>query len=218
MCVEEIGLGKKGRVGGDQWQVTRISHVNNRSLCRVFRRIAAAAKFDIKALRKQRLQLRQIRRCGRRLTLGQQPGQSPFAAAGKRNYATCKACHLFEGDIGIKLLRTVEMRHRHQAAQIIISGIILRIERQPIADELTVTGRTPNGKERPDNGLHALGFRTVLKRHNTVQAVTIAYCNCRKSELFGSITYSLRLNRTFQHRVGREHAQRDEGDISHLLT
>ena len=64
MRVEEIGLSKKGGIGCDQGNITRICKVDERVFCRFFNRVIAPAEFDIQTVGKQRLKTRQVAGCG----------------------------------------------------------------------------------------------------------------------------------------------------------
>ena len=50
MRVEKVGFGKKRRIGRNQRQVVRISHVDQSALCGFLNRITATAELDIQTL------------------------------------------------------------------------------------------------------------------------------------------------------------------------
>ena len=129
MGIEKFGFGEKCGVGGDQRDILRIGHVDQGVLGCVFNRIISSAKFDVKSIRKKDLKIFGIFSRSAILSLGKQSCQCSFAARGQGNQTLGQPGHLFECNVGIMVFRPIKMRHRHQATQIMISKLILRIER-----------------------------------------------------------------------------------------
>ena len=132
MRVVEVGFGETGRIGRDQRQVAGIGKFDQRGLGLALGVIAAARQLDIEAIGEQRFEPLDIMRRGGRLALGEQPRDRPFAARGQRDQPVGAPCERRERDMRLILHRPVEMRRRDQRAEIVVAGLVLRIERQPV--------------------------------------------------------------------------------------
>ena len=113
---------------------------------------------------------------------------------------------LFHRDMCVKIFGAIKMRHGNQSAKIDITAFILGKYWQPVTDELSVRRRPPDPKQRPNDRLHTVRFRAVLKRHNTIKAIAITNGYRGKPKLLRSFANGLRLNRAFQYGVCGIHA------------
>ena len=112
--------------------------------------------------------------------------------------------------------RTIEMGRRHQMAQIVIAGLVLRIEREPVEHGLIAAAARPqNAKHRADDGLDAPGDTAIGKRHAAVQPVAVGHGDGRKAALFGDLAERLGLDCPVEHGVSGKDAQGNERHGQH---
>ena len=124
---------KLAGIGRDQRQVARIGEVDQRGFGRLLDRVAAARQLDIEPVGEQRLRAARHRRS----PLSAWPSANsrasapspPAVSAISPSVAPSSASN---GDMRILLDRPVEMRRRHQRAEIVVAGLVLGIERQPV--------------------------------------------------------------------------------------
>ena len=128
----EIGLGVASGVGRDERQVERISEVDQARLGGLLGRVAAARQLDVQAIGEQRVELVGI---GPRLVvlaIGEQAGERPLPARGQRDQPVGLPGERVERDMRFLVDRAVEVRGGHQAAQIVVAGLVLREQREPV--------------------------------------------------------------------------------------
>ena len=162
-------LGIGGRVGRDERQVARIGQLDQRRLRRLLDRIAAPAELDIEAAREQRFEPlgHRVRRVV--LPLGDAGGRArlrrpPVSAISP----SVRPSSASKRDMRVLLDRPVEMRRRDQRAEIVIAGLVLRVERQPVDQRRLASvrrARPRHAEQRADDRLHALLEAGVGERH-----------------------------------------------------
>ena len=106
------------------------------------------------------------------------------------------------GEIDVRVFgdRTVEMGGGDQLAEVCITGIVLRQERQPIERERARDpGRPSDRQERSDDRLDAFGKTGVAERHRRVKAVAVGKRDCREAQLCRPLGDRLWLHRPFEH-------------------
>ena len=142
------------------------------------------------------------------LAVGKELGQGPFGSRCQGDQAVAARRQRLERNMRLFLRRSIQMRCRHQTAQIVIAHIILRIERKPVICCWRPLWqiRPRHAQERADDRLNP-GFRAGLReRHDAIHAVAIANRRRRKSEFACALGDVLGIDCPFEHRVSREDA------------
>jgi hypothetical protein len=97
-----------------------------------------------------------------------------------------------------------------ERAQIVIAGLVLGIERQPVERKGPVgTAGARERQHRSDDRLDALFQAGVGERHRRVEAVPVGQRHGRKIQPFGMLGDRRRLDRAVQHGVAGEDTKRD---------
>ena len=145
------------------------------------------------------------------LAVGCQLGESALPASRQRDQPYMMRAQQLEGDVRGQLQRPIEMRGRHEFRQIAVAGLVLGQQNQAIDAALPPDRRRARHAERrADDRLHPLGEAGVAERHDAVEPVAVGDRDRRKAELRGALGDRLGLHRPFEHREGREDAQRNE--------
>ncbi len=122
------------------------------------------------------------------------------------------AFEIGQRDVWRKLERPVEMGAADEMAQVGPARGVLRIKRQ-VVDHIALAAR--NAKQGADDRLHPFADARLGKRHRAVKPVAVADGDRRKAALLGQARNGLGIDRPFEHRIARQHAQRDEGGKGH---
>ncbi len=214
----ELALEILGRIGGDQRQVERISEIDQPLLGGLLDGVAAPAELDIEALREQAGEPLGI---GPRLVIlavGEQAGHGALPARGQRDQAVGGAAERREEDVRLFLRRAVEVRLRHQFAEIVVAGFVLGQQHQPVEHPRRADlRRAGDGEQRTDDRLHAFGLGGVGERHGGVEAVAVGQSDGRETEPFGLLGDRLGLNRPFEHAEAGKDSKRDKRRGGHAF-
>ena len=205
------------RIGGDERQVTRVGEIDQRLLRCFFDRVTAADKLDVEPVGEQRLQAIGIGRGARGLILGEQTRERSLAARGQREETRGMPFQRLECDVRRMFERSVEMRLADQGAQIVVTGRILRVERDPVDHRCAALRHVgaADAQHRADHRLHTSGKGTVGKSHRSVQAVAIGQSGGGKAELCRTLGDRLRIDRAVEHGVAGKDAERHEPGMRH---
>ena len=217
MRLVHMRLGVIGGVGGDQRQVARIGERDQRLLGGHLHRIAAAREFDIEPLGEQGLEPVEQDSGVAVLTLCQQPGHRPLARAGERDQPLGAALEILKQDMRLEFERAGEMRLADEMAQIVVAGLVLRIEREVI-DLLAGRSVIPaagDPEQRADDRLDAFVEAGLGEHDRAVEPVAIRQRDCGKAAFLGQFRHRLGLDRALEHGIGGEDAQRYEGGKTH---
>ena len=117
-------------------------------------------------------------------------------------------------DMGLKFQRSIKVRCRHKVAKVVVPCLILCKERKVI-DEFPVRTIARNAQKRADDRLHALALASAGEHYRAIKAIAVANGDRWKPALLGKFGNCLRVNGPFEHRIGRQNAQRNEGSVWH---
>ena len=217
MRLVERVVGEAARVGRDQRQIAIIGEIDKRGFGGLLHCIAAPRELDIKASGEKRFQPVGIAACMVMLAVGEHPGQRALARPGQRNQPVGAPGERVDRHIGRMLDRAVEMRHRHQRAEIGIADIVLRIECQPVEHrlELAFMARPDDREEYAGDRLNPLRLARIGKGHGRIETVAVDQRDRRKAERARLLGDRLGLDRALQHGVGGKDAQRHETGMGH---
>ncbi len=151
------------------------------------------------------------------LTLGEQPADRTLARARQRNQPLGAACEIREQDMRLEFERAFEMRSADEVAQIVVAGLVLRVERE-VVDLLAGAPVVPvarDAEQRADDWLDAF-VETGLGEHDrAIEPVAVGQRDRGKAALLGQFRHRLGLDRALEHRIGGEDAKRNEGGKRH---
>ncbi len=148
------------------------------------------------------------------LPVGDQPRKRALAARGQRDQSLAEAGKPTERNVRLFLDRAIEVRRRHELAQVGIAKVVFRQQDQPVDPAFAADFRRPgNPQHRADDRLHALGEAGIAERHCAVEPVAVGQADRGEAELRRTLGDRLGLHRPFEHGERREIAKRDVGLI-----
>ena len=210
----EFGLGEAGRVGRDQRQVATIGKLDQGLLGGLLGRIAAPRQLDIEPPGEQPFERVRIARRRIGLFARQQLGERALGAAGQRDQPVGAPFEHRDRHVRLLVHRPFEMGGRDERAEIVVPRRVLRVERQPVDDQLVDPG-PPDREQGADDRLDAVLLGRVRKGHRRVEPVAVGQRRGGEAELLRLLGDRLGLDRAFEHRIGGENPQRHEGLIGH---
>ena len=217
MRVVEIGLGEIGRIGRNQRQVKLMGNVDQPALACTFYGIERAGNLHIGTARKELEQPVGI--ADRRIVLpfGNQSRHSPLRTAGQDDQPFGMLGEFLERHVRRFLERTVEVRGRRQRAEIGIARLILRVECQPVIGRRHGVGpvRPGDRQQSTDNRLYAGRDTSLRKFHRAIEPVAIRDRGGGKAKFARAFRNTLGIDRAFEHRIGGQDSQGDEGRVRH---
>ena len=213
-----VRFGEIGGVGRHQRQVARIGEIDQCRFGALLGRIAAPCQFDIEPVGEQRLQTVEQGLGMALLAFGKQPRDRAFARTGEGDQAVGTAIEVADPDMRFEFERAFEMRLRHEMAQIVVPRLVLRKQRQ-VVDQLAlcpfVAAWARHAQQRADDRLDAFGLAGIGEHDRAIQAVAVGDSDSGKAALLGQLGHRLGVDRAFQHRIGRQDTERDEGLEGH---
>ena len=215
MRLMHVRLCKICRVCGDEREVTVVGQLDQRCLCPLFHLVTTASQLDVKPFGKQLLKFLQQDLCMALLSLGQKLRQRALACPAECYEPTGVAIKIGQADMGFELERAFQMGAADEMAEIVVPLLVLRVEWQVV--DLLAFAIPRNTKKGPDDRLDALRLAGVREHDCAVKAVAIGNGDSGKAAFLGQFGHRLRVNRTLQHGVGGEDAERDEGLERHAL-
>ena len=210
MCIAEAAIGKATGVGRDQGQVAIIGQVDQLLLGRHLDRVVATCEFDVQPVAEDRRKPTGIGFRPVRLAFRKQAGDTALATSGQRDQALAELLQRVETDMRGEFDRAIQMRRRHQGAQIVIAGHVLRIERDPVdhrADRVGHVG-TRDAQHGADDRLYACLLGRIGKGHRGIKAVAIGQARGGKGVRLGLRRNRLGIDRAVEHREGGKDAKR----------
>src|SRR5205085_10342050 len=137
-------------------QVARISEIDQRNFGSSLDRVVPSGKLDVEPIGEECLQAIEVALGLELLAIRGQPGNRAFGACGKCDQSFAQAVKLRKLDVRFLLERAVEVRGGDEFAEVRITLLVLRQQREPVDRGLTADlRRTCNGKHRADDRLHA---------------------------------------------------------------
>ena len=212
MGAVELRIAVAGGVCGNQRQIAGIGQIDQRGFSSLLGRIIAPGDLDVEPIREQRLKCIAI---GPRRILprfGQQPHQRALARASQADQPLAAPFKIGQSDVRFQLQWPSEVRSADQMAQVVPAGIVLGIERQPVNRP---AGIAQHPQQRPDDRLDPRLTRCPGKGHCRIEPVTVRNRDRRKGPLLRQLGNRFGINRPFEHRIARQHTQRDEGFKGH---
>src|SRR3954451_7266263 len=114
--------------------------------------------------------------------------------------------------------RAVEVRCRHELAQIGIALVILGQQSEPVDDRAGAdVPRSSNTEHRPDDRLNTFGDAGVAEGHRPIETIAVGESERWETKLCSLGRDGLRFHRPFEHGEGREDSKWNVG-LSHILT
>ena len=124
----------------------------------------------------------------------------PFPARGQRDQPLGGAAERVERHVRLLVHRAVEVRLRHQFAQIVVAGLVLGQQHQPVDRPRRPQIGGPGDRQQcADDRLHALVLGGVGEGHGRVEAVAVGDGDGGKAELLRLLGDRLRLDRPLEH-------------------
>ena len=218
MRLVHMRFGEIGGIGRHQRQVARIGEIDQRRFGALLDRIAAPCQFDIEPVGEQRLQAVEQGLGMTLLAFGKQPRDRAFARTGEGDQPIGAAIKVADPDVRFKFERAFEMRLRNEMAQIVVPRLVLRVERQVIdllAFRPLVAAGARHAQQRADDRLHAFGLAGIGEHYRAIKPVTVGDRDSGKAAFLRQLGHRLRIDRPFQHGIGRQDTERDEGLEGH---
>ncbi len=217
MRLMEIGYRIADRVGGDDRDTPVIGQFEQLRLGARLNLVQPPDDLDIQPVAEQPLQPVCISERRLVLFLREHARQPAFAPGGQRDQPVGPPLQRRERDMRVLFDRPVEMRHRHEVAEILIARFILRKQRQPVERRGDAIGHVGplDAQQRPNDRLHPGLLGGVGIGHRGIKPVAITQPRRRKPQLTCPRRNRLGLDRAFQHCVGGEDAEGYETGMGH---
>ncbi len=201
-------LGKVRRVRRHERQIALVRELDQRAFRCIFDRIAAPRELDVEPPGEQGLEPVELGLGMIPLAVGEQPRQRAFARPGECDQTLGAPFQVGGRDMRFEFERPVEMRLADEVAEVVVPRLVLRIERQVI--DLLALRIPRHPEQRADDRLHALVHARLGEHDRAVEPVAITDRDCWKAALLGQLGDRLGVDRPFEHRIRRQHAQGNE--------
>ena len=196
---------------------SRISDINQPVFGARLDRVAAPGELDVEPPGKQSFEPIEIVPRGLRLPVRQQARERALARPGQRDQPRRARAQHIERDMRLLVRRPIEMRGGNQRAEIAPARLVLRVEREPVDDRRAHALRLERHRAGPGDAkqsrhdrLDASLLRRLRKRHRRIEPVAVGDRGGGKAEAARMTDDRLGIDRAFQHRIGREDAERHE--------
>ena len=213
MRLVHVRLREIGRISGDQRKVARIGEVDQRCLGTFLDRVPAPRKFDVEPFGEQRLQPVERGFGMALLAFRQKPRDRALACPGECDQPVGISGEIVHPDMRIIFERAFEMRLRNEVAKIVVTRLVLRIEREVI--DLLALAVARDTEQRTDDRLHAFRLAGIGEHDGAVKPVAVGDRDRGKTALLGQLSHRLRIDRALEHRIGGKDTKGDEGLVWH---